>query len=112
MASDKSASLELSAFAKVPLTHDLWHARIGHVGGEAARRLHLIATGVKVERQEPLTRCEPCIMAKHPHKPYPPSESEPTSLVNQIHHADVCGPFPVQTPHGKLHMLVIQDDFT
>jgi hypothetical protein len=64
---------EISAFAPTPLSWDLWHARLGHVGGDAVKQLPIFAQGVKVSVQTPLRKCEPCIMAKHPRKPYPPS---------------------------------------
>ena len=27
-------------------------------------------------------------------------------------HSDVCGPFPVRTPHGKLYFIVFLDNYT
>jgi len=104
------APTEISAFACVPLTWDLWHARLGHIGGEAVKRAHLIGTGFKVEANAPLRRCEPCIVAKHPRKPFPssvePRAAHPLDLV----HSDLCGPFPVITPHGKHHFIIFLDD--
>ncbi|KAG0695794.1 hypothetical protein DFH29DRAFT_879790 [Suillus ampliporus] len=42
--SDPSLHLKITAFAKVPLSWDLWHVRLGHLGGDAVKRLPLFAT--------------------------------------------------------------------
>jgi hypothetical protein len=105
-----SSPSEISAFARVPLTWDLWHARLGHIGGEAVKRVPLIATGVEVDKNVPLRRCEPCIIAKHPRKPFPPSEEPPAAHPLDVIHSDLCGPFPIVTPHGKYHFVIFLDD--
>lgn len=45
---------EISVFAPTPLSWDLWHTRLSHVGGDAVKRLPLFAQGVKVSVQTPL----------------------------------------------------------
>ena len=101
---------EIAAFAHVTLTWDLWHACLGHIGGEAVKRAPLIATGVQVDKDAPLQRCEPCIIAKHPRKPFPPSEEPRAVHPLDIVHSDLCGPFPIVTPHGKHHFIIFLDD--
>jgi hypothetical protein len=108
--STPSPLLELSAFAKTPLSWDLWHARLGHPGGEAVKCLPLFTEGTKVDKSIPLHTCEPCIMAKHPRKPYPPSTTPRAKNVLDLIHSDLCSPFPVATPHGKLHFILFLDD--
>lgn len=103
---------EMCAFARVPMSFDLWHARLGHVGGEAVRRLPLFAKGVKLTTQAPLSKCEACIMAKHPRKPYPPSSEPRAAHMLDLIHSDLCGPFPTVTPHGKHYFVVFLDDHT
>jgi hypothetical protein len=71
-AASPSLSWELSAFARVPVTWDLWHARMGHPSGDAVKHLPLIAKGIIVTDTTPLQHCESCIVAKHPRHPYPP----------------------------------------
>ncbi|KAG1792607.1 uncharacterized protein HD556DRAFT_1444287 [Suillus plorans] len=53
---DASPSLpqELSVFAHVPITWDLWHACMGHPGGDAVKQLPLIAKDVTVTHTMPL----------------------------------------------------------
>ncbi|KIK32411.1 hypothetical protein CY34DRAFT_42364, partial [Suillus luteus UH-Slu-Lm8-n1] len=88
----------------------LWHARLGHVGGDAVKRLPLFATGVKVETSLPLHTCEPCLLGKHPRKPYPVSDSPRAANLLDLVHSDLCGPFPVATPHSKHHFVIFLDD--
>jgi hypothetical protein len=103
---------ELSAFVHVPLTFDLWHARMGHIGGESVCRLPQIAHGVSVTSSVAPSRCESCIIGKHPRGSHPPSESPPASCFLELIHSDVCGPLPVLTPHHKRYFIIFLDDHT
>ena len=100
---------ESSAFARVELTPELWHARLGHAGGEIARRLHSSAAGVTMSPGEAYT-CEACIVGKHPRQPHPSSESPRASNFLELVHFDMFGPFPVETPHGKHYGMLFLDD--
>ncbi|KAG1865842.1 hypothetical protein DFJ58DRAFT_634050, partial [Suillus subalutaceus] len=75
--------------ACVALTWDLWHARLGHIGGKAVKQAPLIATGVQVNKDAPLRHCEPCIIAKHPRKPFHPSEEPCAAHPLDIIHSDL-----------------------
>ena len=101
---------EISAIAKSGATLDLWHARMGHPGGDYVKHLPLVATGVTIDRAKPLSQCEACIMAKHPRKPHPPSKTPCADHMLDLIHSDLCGPFPVRTPHAKLYFIVFLDD--
>lgn len=101
---------EISAFAHSPLLWDLWHTHMGHPSGDTVKHLAKAATGIKVESSAPLQQCESCIMAKHPQKPFPPSDSPHTTYMLDFIHSDLCGPFPVTMPHAKLHFMVFLDD--
>lgn len=107
-----SPGAEFTAFVQAPMTLDLWHARLGHIGGEAVRRLPLFATGATLTSSMPLSRCESCILGKHPRQPYPPSSSLRASHFLDLVHSDVCGPLPVLTPHGKKYFIIFLDDHT
>ena len=102
----------LTAFARITITHDLWHAHLGHVGGNAARRAARFADGVVITSSVPLSVCESCVVGKHPRKPFHPSENARSTGFLDLVHADVAGPMPVHTPHGRCYFLVILDDFT
>lgn len=86
---------------------DLWHARLGHAGGDIAKFLPLTVNGVQISSNATQTRCESCIMAKHPRQPYPSSTSLPTRGFLELIHTDLCGPFPVPTLHGKRYFIVM-----
>ncbi|KAG0696246.1 hypothetical protein DFH29DRAFT_1004740 [Suillus ampliporus] len=103
---------KISAFACMALSWDLWHACLGHIRGDAVKRVPLIATGVKVESEAPLQCCEPCIMAKHPHKPFVPSDELHTTHPLSLIHSNLCGPFPIMTPHCKHHFIIFLDNNT
>ncbi|KAG2050953.1 hypothetical protein BDR06DRAFT_859548, partial [Suillus hirtellus] len=75
--------------AKVPLSWDLWHAQLGHVGGEAVKRLPHFTKGIKVDSAHLLQTCEPCIMAKHPRRPYPSSDSPHAEHPLDLIHSDL-----------------------
>ena len=55
----------LAAFARIAITPDLWHAHLGHVGGEAAQHGARFADGITVTASAPLSVCESCIVGKH-----------------------------------------------
>jgi hypothetical protein len=48
---------EVSTFVDVPMTLDLWHARIGHIGQEAVMHLSRVAKGVTIQSASPLSHC-------------------------------------------------------
>jgi hypothetical protein len=103
---------ELSAFVDVPLSLDLWHARIGHICKDAVMRLGRVAKGVVIQSSSPLSHCESCIIAKHPCQPFHSSKTERTSSFLNLIHSDVCGPIPTRTPHGKSYFIIFLDDHT
>ena len=106
-----AAALHLSAFVPVSSTPDLWHARLGHAGGKASGILSSSSESppTLTGRQ---SKCESCVIAKHPHRPYPSSNSCPTTTFLELVHSDICGPFPISTLHGKHYFILFLDDFT
>lgn len=65
-------------------------------------------TGVIVPKGKS-SQCKPCIIAKHTCFPHPSSFLRAKGLLDLVH-TDTCGPFLVQTPHGKLYFTVFLDD--
>lgn len=108
---ESTGTSNFTAFTPSSLTWDLWHARLGHAGGDITKLLSA-AKGVQVASSTSQTRCESCIVAKHPHRPYPTSVSPPTQAFLELVHTDICGPFPVSTLHGKRYFIVFLDDYT
>lgn len=107
-----SSHPEILAFVKVPLSWDLWHARLGHPSGNTVKHLLHFATGIRIDTTHLLHMCEPCIMAKHPRKPYPASNTPCATHILDLIHSDLCGPFPIATPHGKHHFIIFLDDYS
>ncbi|KAG2031882.1 hypothetical protein BDR03DRAFT_1027740, partial [Suillus americanus] len=101
---------ELSAFVDVPLSLDLWHACVGHIGKDAVTHLNRVAKGVVLQTTMPLSHCESCILAEHPHQPFHSSETERADTFLDLIHSDVCGPIPTLTTHGKHYFIVFLDD--
>ncbi|KAG1879346.1 hypothetical protein C8R48DRAFT_576564, partial [Suillus tomentosus] len=83
---------------------------MGHTGGESVRRLPHIAHGVAIDSNVAMSRCESCIIGKHPRQPHPTSQSPPASRFLELIHSDLCGPIPVITPHHKRYFIIFLDD--
>lgn len=88
---------EVSTFAQVPLTYDLWHAHMGHIGGESVCCLSHTAHSFSLDSNEAMSHCKSCIIGKHPCQPHPTSHSPPASHFLKLIHPNVCGPIPVTT---------------
>jgi len=101
-------TIELSAFVKVSPSRDLWHTRLGHASEASVKLLASSCAGMPLSGG-PFSTCEACIIGKHTQQPHPPSTSR-ASLPLELVHSDLCGPFPVQTPHGKLYFIIFLDD--
>ena len=101
---------DVACFTQVPVTLDLWHHRLGHIGMEATRQLVKSVIGVQALPAASFSRCEPCILGKHSRHPSPSSSSPRTTSLLELIHCDVCGPFPVETPHGKRYFVIFLDD--
>ncbi|KAG2047754.1 hypothetical protein BDR06DRAFT_824667, partial [Suillus hirtellus] len=86
------------------------HTRLGHPGREAVKHLSHFSTGTYVDSSQPLHTCKPCIMGKHLHKPYPLSTTPKASHVLDFVHSDLCGPFPIATPHRKCYFILFLED--
>ena len=88
-------SPEVSTLVRLHVMWDIWHACLGHLGGELVRHLPLVATGVTVDINVPLSWCESCIMAKHTCQSHPSSSMPHAKHMLDLVHSDVCGPYPV-----------------
>ena len=105
-----SLSSELACFAKVPETLDLWHYHLGYVGEPATIRLLWSTLGASIPKGDRLSQCEPCIFGKQAQSPAPTSSTPRTTDLLELIHIDICGLFPVATPHGKLYFALFLDD--
>ena len=69
-----------------------------------------LTTGAAFVPGKPLTKCEPCIFGKQARLPAPTSSTPCTTNLLELIHLDICGPFPVTTPHGKAYFMLFLDD--
>lgn len=98
------------AFTPSKRTWDLWHARLGHLGRDLAKIVPSITTSIKLDTSPSQSCCESCIVAKHPHRPFPLSLTPPASRFLELVHTNICGPFPTATLHGKHYFIVFLDN--
>ena len=103
-------SSECVLFAKVPEMLDLWHYHMGHPGELATLALVKSTTGASFVAGKPLTQCEPCIFGKQAGLPAPSSSTPHTTTLLELIHLNICGPFPITTPHGKAYFVLFLDD--
>lgn len=102
-------SIEIALFAPVVESMDLWHHCFGHIGKGAVRALVHSVKGVTFPPNDCLSVCEPCIIGKM-HRSSHPSSKEPSSnVLLDLVLGDICGPFPVMMPHGKLYFVGFVD---
>ena len=101
---------ETVLFTKVAETMDLWHHHMGHIGEAATRDLLKSVKGVNFPPGDKLSKCEPCIIGKHTRSPHPSSLTHKSTQLLELIHCDLCGPFPVLTPHGKQYLIAFLED--
>ena len=91
----------------------LWHWCFGHLGMEAtqAALTKNYVTGVHFEGHFLNNHCVSCIVRKSPQRSYP-SNGHQAMKIGKLLHMDLCGPYPVQGPHGERYFYNILDDKT
>jgi len=97
-------------FTKVVETMDLWHHCMGHIGEDATKSLLQSVKGVTFPPGNKLSKCEPCIIGKHARTPHPSSTTLKTTELLRLVHCNLCGPFLILTPHGKLYLVSFLED--
>ena len=55
--------------------------------------------------------CIPCLVGKSPQRSYS-SQGHRAANIGELLYMDLCGPFPVQAPHGEKYFFNILDDKT
>ena len=100
-----------SSFPHLKLDSMLWHCHFGHIGMDMTRAALTKDFVTDVQLESPFVRdhCISCIVGKNPQKSYPIC-GNCALLVGELLHMDLCGPFPVQAPHGEKHFFNILDD--
>ena len=108
---DPTSEAPTSSFPRVKLDSMLWHRRFGHIGMDATRSALTkeYVTGVHLDGSFARDHCISCIVGKSPQKSYPYRGNRAT-IVGELLHMDLCGPFPVQAPRGEKYFFNILDD--
>jgi hypothetical protein len=88
-----------------------WHARYGHIGFQALRRLARedMVHGLLLVNEADRV-CEACLAGKHRRAPFPRQALNRAGQVLELVHADLCGPISPPTPGGKRYFLLLVDD--
>jgi hypothetical protein len=94
---DTTANIFCSSYSNNNI--DLWHSRLCHVNRDAIVRMSkmdLIPT-YNFDRNH---KCEVCVQAKQPRKPFHTVEGRNTSLLELVH-SDICEMNGIRTKGGK-----------
>lgn len=102
--------LEIALYTKINKMMDLWHHQMGHIREKATRNLLKFVLDVTFLLNDTFSKCKPCIISKHARPPCPLSLSPKSLELLALLFIDLCGPFPVITPHSKSYMIVFMDD--
>ena len=99
------------SFPRVKLDSILWHRRFGHIGMDATKATLTknYVTGVQLDGAFVHDHCIPCIVGKSPQRSYYYHGLRAETIAGLLH-MDLCGPFPVQAPHGEKYFFNILDD--
>jgi hypothetical protein len=108
--SDPLAASSLS-FPCLRVDSMLWHRHFGHIGMDATRvaLTKNYVTGVQFDGPFLRDHCTACIIGKSPQLSYSHNGHRATE-VGELLHMDLCGPYPVQAPHGERYLYNILDD--
>ena len=103
----------VATFPAVQLTPDLWHRCFGHLGRAAthAALTKDYATGITFDGNFEKLHCIPCLIGKQPQRPFP-HHGHCATMVGELLHVDVCGPFPTLTPQKHNSFASILDDYS
>ena len=101
------------SFPRIKLDSILWHRRFGHIGMDATKAALTkeYVKGVHFDGVFVNDHCIPCIVGKSPQRSYT-YHGHRAAKIGELLHMDLCGPFPVQAPHGEKYFFNILDDKT
>ena len=99
------------SFPRIKLDSILWHRRFGHIGMDATKATLTkdYVTGIHLDGGFVHDHCIPCIVGKSPQRSYS-YQGHRAETIGGLLHMDLCGPFPVQAPHGEKYFFNILDD--
>ena len=100
-----------SSFPRIKLDSILWHWCFSHIRMEAAKAALTkdYAKGIQFEGPLIHDHCIPCLVGKSPQCSYS-YQGNHAGKIGELLHMDLCGPFPVQAPHGEKYFFNVLDD--
>ncbi|GKA36129.1 retrovirus-related pol polyprotein from transposon TNT 1-94 [Tanacetum coccineum] len=90
------------------VSKDIWHNRLGHPANQV---LNLLKGSLNLNHIKHDLPCEVCHKAKQSREPFPLSETKST-ILGQLIHLDVWGPYKVVSREGFRYFLTIVDDYS
>ena len=105
------AALPAVTFPHLKLDSILWHHRFRHIGLDATKAALTkdYVKGVNFKGPFLQDHCVACIVGKSPQHSYS-HHGHRTVKVGELLHMDLCGPYPVKAPGGKLYFYSILND--
>jgi hypothetical protein len=88
-----------------------WHARLGHLGFQALKKMasQQMVNGLpRIEQIDQL--CDGCLMGKHRRMPFLEKAEYRSKQGLELVHGDLCGPINLPTPSGKKYFLLMVGD--
>lgn len=87
----------------------VWHERFAHQNIAQTKKL-LTKYGIEFV-DEPNFQCEACVLGKHHRLPFK-GHNATTTKCGELIHADVFGPFQVNSLGGARYVLLLKDDYS
>ena len=85
---------------------EVWHKRYGHIGNDNLQELLTknLVDGLTIDIQTPKYDCIPCTQAKQHVESFPMTKPKRHTEPGELTHADIWGPYSVQSIHGNLYI--------
>lgn len=91
---------------------ELWHARMGHLNGEALIKTQRATIGMPAVSQGTKILCGSCMKGKQTVTRFPSRSLTKTSQVLELVHTDVMGPMKKKSKGGARYVLTFVDDYS
>jgi hypothetical protein len=89
----------------------LWHRRLGHLHHGALNIMQQISTGLPMGTLAQLDQCKGCTVGKYVKSTFHEKENR-ASMILEIIHTDVCGPFSVSSTTKHKYYAIFVDEFS
>ena len=90
---------------------ELWHRRLGYLHHGALKIMQQISTGIPMGTLAQLDQCKGCTLGKYVKSTFHEKENR-ASVILEIIHKDVCGPFSVASKAKHRYYVIFFYDFS